>query len=62
MSKRLKPYHPIPHYDASVRGVLRGFGKDLNPACGQSGIITVTSVASDVECGKCLKKLPKVGD
>lgn len=42
------------HYDSRVEGVRSGFGSDLNPACGQSEQILVTSVTEAVDCLKCV--------
>jgi hypothetical protein len=42
------------HYDPTVEGVWSGFGSDLNPLCGQSEQIVVTSVTEAVDCQKCV--------
>lgn len=47
------------HYSTTVSGVWIGFGGDLNPVCGQSEYIGVTSHREIVECRKCLNALSK---
>ncbi len=45
------------HYDRNVEGVWSGPGRDLNPACGQSEQIVVTSVTEAVDCLKCVQSM-----
>lgn len=53
MEARQKPYRATLHWDPTREGAWTGFGVDLNPACGQSEFITVTSVELAVDCMKC---------
>lgn len=52
-SARKLPSKRQVHYDPTVKGVWIGFGVDLNPLCGQSEYIVVTSVTEAVDCQKC---------
>lgn len=47
------PYKVTLHYDSTRQGVWIGFGRDLNPSCGQSEWIGVTGTADSVDCIKC---------
>jgi hypothetical protein len=53
MNDTEKPYKCMMHYDSSVSGVWIGFGRDLQPACGQSECIRVTNYSDVVDCMKC---------
>ena len=52
-------WHQV-HYDPIVKGVWSGFGGDLNPLCGQSEQIVVTSVTEAVDCQKCARIMERL--
>lgn len=53
------PHQCRMHYDPTVKGVWIGHGVDLNPLCGQSEYIGVTSVTEAVDCMKCARMMEK---
>ena len=55
---REKPYRVTLHWDSTREGAWTGFGRDMDPACGQSEFITVTDMAA-VGCQKCLDAMDK---
>jgi hypothetical protein len=59
MNENKKPYQCWMHFDPTVSGVWIGFGRDLQPACGQSEYIGVTNYSDIVDCVKCKKNLAK---
>lgn len=51
------PYKCLMHYDPTRQGVWIGYGRDLDPICGQPEYIGVTGNSEMVECEKCLSIL-----
>jgi hypothetical protein len=47
------------HYNADVKGVWSGSGRDLKAECGQSEHIMVTNVREAVDCQKCLSRMER---